>query len=122
MSITSESTAHERVAEVMLRLAKRGFARTLQSAHGHLWCPSCDTDFDSHDLGVEEMVVVTVDTETTDATIYALRCHTCGAAGSWLIRHPVSPDDLRLMGWLNSLNNTAASACEHPHCAIGLTD
>ena len=116
----SESTAYERASEVMLRLAKRGFARTLEAARGHLWCPSCDTDFDTHDLVVEDVVVVTVDTETTDATIYALRCHTCGAAAIWLIRHPVSTADLRLMEWLRTSNRASASPCEHPRCAIGL--
>ncbi len=117
MPATSKVVTNERTAEVMLGFARRGYARALQAAHGHLWCPSCDTDFDSHDLTVEETVATSAGPGGSQATVYALRCSTCGAGGIWVVRHPLSDDDVRLVEWVDSLSDPSGNGDIPPrHC------
>jgi hypothetical protein len=112
---TPTLTTPERTADVILGFARRGYARSLQAVHGHLWCPSCDADFDSHDLIVEETVATSPAPDGSQAVVYALRCTTCGTRGVWLVHHPVSEEDLRLLRWVDSLPSASGDGGRLAH-------
>lgn len=91
------SASPEPASEAITRLARRGYGRRFEDRGGRLWCPSCEITFHAHDLVIDQAVPVSIGVhEAGSGIVYALRCASCGASGTWLVQDP-DPAQLQLI-------------------------
>ena len=104
-----EERASETLAEALHRLGRAGFVRRFERAGDTLRCASCEVTFPPEELVVEEVVEVADEGTGVRRMLYALRCTSCGANGTWTVTG-AEPADIDLLHRLGTSTPLAAPA------------